>query len=167
MKASVRGSRLDAGAPSAPYYASLKEQHRIARSRSATASFPAADSERFTVCQSPSGPSQEPPLLWGRRGVPTVSRRRRIQGVRPTLLWRTTAVVAEASGLYEPLAGLHHSVQLLTRRSTPLSFDRRVSWLREGGMAQTYGARFLQEYRRLGGSTKEWLPSVVAFCSCG
>jgi hypothetical protein len=29
-------------------------------------------------------------------------------------------------------------------------------------MAQTYGGRFLQEYRRLGGSTKEWLPSVVA-----
>jgi hypothetical protein len=29
-------------------------------------------------------------------------------------------------------------------------------------MAQTYGARFLQKYRRLGGSTKVWLPSVLA-----
>jgi hypothetical protein len=26
---------------------------------------------------------------------------------------------------------------------------------------QTYGARFLQGFRRLGGSTKEWRPSVV------
>ena len=29
-------------------------------------------------------------------------------------------------------------------------------------MAQTYGARFLQQYRRLGGLTKDWLPSIVA-----
>jgi hypothetical protein len=29
-------------------------------------------------------------------------------------------------------------------------------------MPETYGARFLQQFRRLGGSTKDWLPSVVA-----
>ena len=28
-------------------------------------------------------------------------------------------------------------------------------------MAQTFGGRFLQQFRRLGGSTKEWPPSVV------
>jgi len=37
-----------------------------------------------------------------------------------------------------------------------------LSWLWESGMAETYGARFLQQFRRLGGSTKDWLPSVVA-----
>jgi hypothetical protein len=36
MNASVRGSRFDTGAPSAPYYASLEEQHSIARSRLAS-----------------------------------------------------------------------------------------------------------------------------------
>ena len=29
-------------------------------------------------------------------------------------------------------------------------------------MAQTYGTRILEAYRRLGGSTKDWPPSVVA-----
>jgi hypothetical protein len=29
-------------------------------------------------------------------------------------------------------------------------------------MADTYGARFLQQFRRLGGSTQEWPPTVVA-----
>ena len=29
-------------------------------------------------------------------------------------------------------------------------------------MAQTFGARFLEQFRRLGGSTKEWPPGVLA-----
>jgi hypothetical protein len=37
----------------------------------------------------------------------------------------------------------------------------RLSWLWESGMADTYGARFLQAFRQLGGSTKDWRSSVV------
>jgi hypothetical protein len=42
------------------------------------------------------------------------------------------------------------------------SLERRLSWPWGTDMAQTYGARFLQQFRRLGGSTKEWPPGVVA-----
>ena len=44
----------------------------------------------------------------------------------------------------------------------PIPLSLGLSWLRENGMAQTYGARFLQQFRLLGGSTKEWFPIVVA-----